>query len=46
MEITTTIDEVSVMTGWPKTEAKAANGARVISVVIDLDKLGSLRGEV
>lgn len=46
VEITTTIDEVNVMTGWPKAEAKAANGARVISVVVDLDKLGSLRGRV
>lgn len=46
VEITTTIDELNVVTGWQKTEAKAANGARVISVVADLSMLDGLRKKV
>lgn len=46
VEITTTIDKVDIVTGWAKTETRADNGARVVNVVVDIDKLSSLRERV
>lgn len=46
VEITTTLDILEVNTGWPKTETKSANGARVINVIMDVGKLSELKEDI
>ena len=46
VEITTTLNNLNVVTDWPKTEDKSVNGARVIKVVVDVERLGIMRGEL
>lgn len=46
VEISTTLDALDIITGWEKTESRAANGARVINVVVNIDRLKTLRSEI
>lgn len=46
VEITTTMDNLSLKSGWPVKESRAANGARQLEVVVNLKTLKTVKAEL
>lgn len=46
VEITTTIDGLDVGTAWEKKESRTAAGARSILVIVDIDKMKTVKAQI
>jgi hypothetical protein len=46
VELTTVVDELKVSTPWTINETKSDNGARVISVIVDVEALTAMKQEL
>lgn len=45
VEITTSVKQLEVMTGWPKEETISANGAKIINIFVDVQQLNRMEAK-